>query len=389
MEQIMPFAFFLLGTSASSLPSIPTFRRLGRFGGFAAGCVGYVAAACCGILAVLQNSLALLLIAAFLIGVGQGIAMFYRFAASEVCAEGEAPFAVTLVLFGGVLAAFAGPELATVGEDMLPEQFLGVFAIVGVLALLVLVVLCFVQWPRHQDAHNPEHKQEQHIVMLKKPELHACQLLMQRKVMLPLAICVMSDLMMIIVMGPFVVRMEIEGRSRRIITTTLELHFFSMFAPGFFSGAMMNKFGATPVALLGAILMACSATTMLLGSGTVNYILGMMLCGSGWHFGFVAATVMLEDAYSEHESIRVQGWHDFILYGVGGATALSSGLLPWAAVLWSEFGVALAMGLLMVVVAYRLPQTEAGASSDLGSELIKTDPQISVSYHAVSNELNP
>ena len=193
--------------------------------------------------------------------------MFYRFAASEVCVEGEAPFAVTLVLFGGVLAAFAGPELATVGEDMLPEQFLGVFAIVGVLALLVLVVLCFVQWTRDQDAHNPEQK-EQHIIISKKPELHACQLLMQRKVLLPLAICVMSDLMMIIVMDPFVVRMEIEGRSRRIITTTLELHFFSMFAPGFFSGALMNKFGAPVVALLGAILMACSAVTMLLGSGT-------------------------------------------------------------------------------------------------------------------------
>jgi hypothetical protein len=58
------------------------------------------------------GSSASVFVACALIGLAQGLGMFYRFAALEVCQPSRKPLAVTLVLSGGVIAAFAGPQLA-------------------------------------------------------------------------------------------------------------------------------------------------------------------------------------------------------------------------------------------------------------------------------------
>ena len=109
-----PFAVgaFLMGAALISVPSAALFRRCGRRSGFLVGCVLAVASAGLGAAAVLLQEVALVFAACFAAGLAQGLGQFYRFAAMEVCTPSRKPFAVTLVLSGGVIAAFAGPELA-------------------------------------------------------------------------------------------------------------------------------------------------------------------------------------------------------------------------------------------------------------------------------------
>ena len=110
---------FLLGAAIVSAPSAPLFRALGRRGAFVAGAAVGVLGGILGALSTFYRLHAsLLLIACALVGLAQGMGQFYRFAALEVCAPHRKPLAVTLVLSGGVIAAFAGPQLAIVTRDL-------------------------------------------------------------------------------------------------------------------------------------------------------------------------------------------------------------------------------------------------------------------------------
>ena len=159
-----PFAVaaFLCGAALISIPSAPLFSRFGRQVGFLVGCAFNVVAGIIGILGCTTDTLAFIFAACFLSGLSQGLAQFYRFAAMEVCAPTRKPFAVTLVLSGGVIAAFAGPNLANATKgirfgsdeassgvsDPHPERlnYLGSFIVVGILGVLNAILSSAVRF---------------------------------------------------------------------------------------------------------------------------------------------------------------------------------------------------------------------------------------------------
>ena len=104
-------AAFLFGAALVSVPSAFLFSRFGRRGGFAFGTLFGALGGVVGMVAMARGSLAALFGACFLAGLSQGLGQFYRFAAVEVAPPHHAPAAVTLVLSGGVIAAFAGPQV--------------------------------------------------------------------------------------------------------------------------------------------------------------------------------------------------------------------------------------------------------------------------------------
>ena len=104
---------FLLGAAFVSLPSASLFQRLGRRRTFAIGAAAGMGGGALGLAAFKWELPASALFASCaLVGLAQGMGQFYRFAALEVVRPSRKPLAVTLVLSGGVIAAFAGPQLA-------------------------------------------------------------------------------------------------------------------------------------------------------------------------------------------------------------------------------------------------------------------------------------
>ena len=178
---------FLLGAAVVSAPSAPLFRALGRRGAFVSGAAVGVLGGILGTLATIYRLHASLLFAACaLVGLAQGMGQFYRFAALEVCPPHRKPLAVTLVLSGGVIAAFAGPQLAIVTRDLgrrsgavsvgptdrteAAHEFVGAFAAIVALHLLNAALSLAVCLPRTRTSEPEPLLLERQEALLRQPQ---------------------------------------------------------------------------------------------------------------------------------------------------------------------------------------------------------------------------
>eukprot|EP00965_Chrysotila_dentata_P026305 872007-Pleurochrysis_carterae.AAC.2 len=124
---------FLFGAAIISLPSALLFRIWGRRIVFLVGCALQVLAGVIGMFSIKYASIMGVLLSCFMAGLAQGLGQFYRFAATEVVKPSQKPFAVTLVLSGGVVSAFAGPLLAVHTSNLFAQlpTFFGSFLAVS------------------------------------------------------------------------------------------------------------------------------------------------------------------------------------------------------------------------------------------------------------------
>ncbi len=106
----LPIALQFLATMLCTLPASLLMKGIGRRAGFViAALIGAAGAIQCTH-AVLARSFVGLCAGVFLIGVFNAFAQYYRFAAADTATPAFRSRAISLVLAGGVVAAFAGPE---------------------------------------------------------------------------------------------------------------------------------------------------------------------------------------------------------------------------------------------------------------------------------------
>ena len=223
-----------MGAALISVPSAALFRRCGRRSGFLVGCVLAVASAGLGAAAVLLQEVALVFAACFAAGLAQGLGQFYRFAAMEVCTPSRKPFAVTLVLSGGVIAAFAGPELANETADAFGDgrKYLASFVAVGAMGVLNAVFCSLVRYPPAANAASELMLAvEEGVGDAPPPSL--LSLMAQPRCMLAVAMATAAHTSMVMLMSPVTLAMEAAGfpslhAGFNQVTFTLEMHFFSM-----------------------------------------------------------------------------------------------------------------------------------------------------------------
>ena len=97
-----------------------------------------------------------------------------------------------------------------------------------------------------------------------------------------------------------------------------------MFAPSFFTGPLIARFGAERVIAVGLLILAAAGGVALSGALRA-FCLAMVLLGLGWNFGFIGATAMLTAAQPAEERGRVQGMNDFAVFGLVALASLASG----------------------------------------------------------------
>ena len=108
----LPVAAMVIGTALASLPASRLMSRFGRRPGFLLGTLLGIGGSLLCALALYQSSFAGFVVGHFLLGSYQGFANYYRFAAVEAAGPAQASKAISLVVAGGVVAAFVGPQLA-------------------------------------------------------------------------------------------------------------------------------------------------------------------------------------------------------------------------------------------------------------------------------------
>ena len=144
----------------------------------------------------------------------------------------------------------------------------------------------------------------------------------------------------------------------------LEWHVIGMFAPGFFTGRLIERWGARRVMALGLLLNLVCVAIALSGVGLAQFTWALTVLGVGWNFLFTGSTTLSLQAYRPEERDRAQAAINLALFAVMALTSFASGLLVttggWA---WLNLGSLLPLGVIAAGLWWvgRRPPAASGA----------------------------
>lgn len=310
----LPHAMMWTTTMITSPLAAALFHRAGRRVGFivgsALGIVGALLAAYgtfIGYFWVFNSGIMCL-------GAFNSFAMFYRFAASEAADEAFRAKAIALVIGGGVIAAFVGGAIADHTYNAFSTTFTGTFVAVSVVPVLMILTLFFIDF-------RPPPKQEEGGTV--RP---LSQIARDPRFGVAVLTGMVSWGGMVLIMTATPLSMKLAGHQfRPDITGVIQWHIFAMFAPSFFSGWLIGRFGVLNVMLAGLVLFIASIVVAVSGNAVANYWIMNFLIGAGWNLMFVGATELLAQCHTPAERNKVQGLNDFIVFGSVAAASFLSG----------------------------------------------------------------
>jgi MFS family permease len=148
------------------------------------------------------------------------------------------------------------------------------------------------------------------------------------------------------------------GFSTDEATLGISWHVMAMFAPSFFTGRLIHRFGAETIVATGLALLVGCALIALSGIALWQFWSALILLGLGWNFGFIGATAMVADTYRPSEKGKVQGIHDLVLFSSVAFASLMSGAVynayGWDMLNWVVFPiVAVCLGALVMHIFSR------------------------------------
>ncbi|TGQ83630.1 MFS transporter [Mesorhizobium sp. M8A.F.Ca.ET.207.01.1.1] len=331
-----PITGFNLGVALGALPAAAIIRWLGQRGGFMTGTVVTALGGLVATLALFHGSFWLFAFALLVIGVGGAFVQQFRFAAADNAPPAFKARAISFVLAGGIITAILGPQIVIFTRELFaPVMFAGSFASILPLAAVGAVILSFLRLPAKTaskvDVADGDARPLSEIVT--KPRFVAA-----------LFCAVGSYALMSFVMTGAPLAMVGCGLSEDDATLGISWHVMAMFGPSFFTGSLIHRFGAERVVATGLLLLIGCAVVALSGLALWQFWTALILLGLGWNFAFIGATAMVAASYHPSEKGKVQGFHDFVLFGSVACASLMSGMVynawGWTMLNWMIFPVA-------------------------------------------------
>ena len=309
----LPISIFVVGMAACTLPVGAIARRHGRRAAFLVGTAAGVLAGLLATFAVLVGSFRLFCIATFFGGAYAAVVLSFRFAAADCVPFERRARAMSQVMAGGVFAGVLGPQLVTYTMDLWPPYlFAATYLAQAAVALISAVVLFGVRIPMPSRAE----------VAGGRPLMEIAR---QPRFVIAVVCGVVSYMVMNFLMTAAPLAMRMCGLSQEAANTGLQWHIIAMYAPGFFTGHLITRFGAPRVVGAGLILIALSAAAGLRGVDVAHFWWMLVLLGVGWNFGFVGASALVLGCHRPEERTRVQSLNDFLVFGTMTIGSLSSG----------------------------------------------------------------
>jgi len=325
----LPVAALVIGTAMAVVPVARAMQTYGRKKVFLVNSVfAALGALACGA-AVYAGSFWLFCLGVVCLGASLAVIQQFRFAAMESVSPDHAASAASRVLLGGLVAAFLGPELAHIGKDIFDADFAGSFVLLCASSLAGGLVLLFYK-PIAPVLSNEDVRVggRSLSVIIKQPVLWAA--VMSAGV----GYAVMSYIMT----ATPVSMHHMDGHSLADTKWVIQSHIVAMFLPSFFSGRLIERYGAPRIMLAGLIAYLVCGVIALSGKDLMHYWLGLILLGIGWNFLFVAGTALLPQSYRGEERFKVQGLNDFVVFGFQAIASLSSGVVifnfGWDNLVW-------------------------------------------------------
>ena len=311
----LPIAAMVVGTAIVSLPAALLMRRHGRRAGFQIGAALGISGSLLSALALHRGSFVIFVIGHLLLGGYQGFGNYYRFAAVEATGAAHASQAISSVVAGGVVAAFVGPQLGQWGRDWFAQDvFAGSYVAQGALGVVALALLSQVHLPAVAVAAEGVARPMREI--LKQPALRAS--------ILGVAVGYAVMIMVMTATPLAILGCGLPGSS---VTSVIQWHVVGMFAPSFFTGTLVKRFGAPRIMQIGFVLLLGHVGIALLGTEVLHFLSALILLGVGWNFAFIGGTALLTQSYRPAEQLKVQAVNEFAVFGLVALASLSAGWL--------------------------------------------------------------
>jgi MFS family permease len=215
-----------------------------------------------------------------------------------------------------LVSAIIGPQLVKVTADATAIPFLGTYAIALAINLVGMLLFFLLDIPKPVAPAQNAPKGRSRIELLKSPPIAVA------------VICAMvSYALMNLVMTSTPLAVVGCGFTTGNAADIVSAHVIAMFAPSFFTGHLIARYGASRIVAIGLFCLAAAGLVALSGVELFKFFGALILLGVGWNFGFIGATSMLQSAHDPHERGRVQGMNDFLVFGCVTLASLSSGVL--------------------------------------------------------------
>ncbi len=310
----LPISLIVLGSMLSATPLSAIMQKFGRRAGFLVGAAAGTMGALVGAYGLAQGSFALFLVGSLLTGVYMSAHGFYRFAAADSASDAFRPKAISYVMAGGLAAAIIGPQIVKVTSDAMVVPFMGTYAAVIGLNIIGAILFLFIDIPKPAQTSDTGDTGRTRWEMLMTP-----------RIAVAIICATVSYALMNLMMTSTPLAVVGCGYTQNNAADIVSGHVFAMFAPSFFTGHLIARFGVEKIIGAGLIILALAGGVAMQGVDLENFFIALILLGIGWNFGFIGATTMLANAHTPQERGKIQGLNDLIVFGGVTMASLASG----------------------------------------------------------------
>ena len=315
----IPISLIVFGSMTTAPWLSAVMQRYGRTTGFYIGAIGGGVGAAISAYGLWADSFAIFLVGSYFSGIYMSAQGFYRFAVTDTASPAFRPKAISYVMAGGLLSALIGPQLIKVTADATVIPFLSAYGLVVIINALGAILFLFLDLPKPEPAQAGAPKGRTRSELLRDP-----------KIVVAMICAAVTYSLMNLMMTSTPLAVVGCGFSTGNAADVVSAHVIAMFAPSFFTGHLIARFGATKIVAIGLFLLASAGAVALTGVELFQFFGALILLGIGWNFGFIGATAMLTAAHAPEERGTVQGLNDFVVFGSVTIASLSSGVLMYS-----------------------------------------------------------
>ncbi|MFM2278312.1 MAG: hypothetical protein RLZZ444_543 [Pseudomonadota bacterium] len=340
-----PLTGFNVGVSAGAVIVAILSRLLQRRTSFIIGALLSTIGGTIAAIALFQNNFWMLVGGLLLTGISSGFTQKFRFAAADASPSFYKGTAISWILAGGIVSAVLGPQIAIYTRDLFtPVMFAGAFVAFVPMGIIAALILAFLRLPQLGD----------HGGAAVEPPRPLSAIVLRPRFLTGMYCGISSYALMTFMMTGAPLAMVYGcGYSSDLSTRGIQFHVLAMFAPSFFTGRLIARFGAEKIVAAGLVILMSCALIAHLGIELWNFWGALVLLGLGWNFGFIGSTAIVASSYRPNEADKVQGYHDIILFTLVALSSFASGQIysafGWDAMILPVWPLAI-LGLVLLAV---------------------------------------
>ncbi len=312
----LPVMGYVVGGALSTPLVARTQSAFGRKVSFQIGLLVALGSALLCAWAAMNGNFWLLVSATVIAGYYSANGQLYRFAAAELSAPAFREKAISLVLAGGLVGAVLGPNLASRTRTLFDVPFVGAYVSLALVALVSMAVMAFVRFPPVPPKTANADPGRPLGVIMRQPVF-----------IVATAGAALGYGVMNLLMAATPLAMQVCGFPFEDAALVLEWHVIGMFAPGFFTGHLIKRFGVLTIMGVGVALNVLCVVIALSGVELHQFLVALFLLGVGWNFLFTASTTLSLQSYRPEEKDRAQAAINFCVFATMALTSFASGAL--------------------------------------------------------------